>query len=164
MTGHVLRALGLAIVGMIVGETIVWFAVVTWNSISAWWMIVACALPLWAFAQTYLTASSQVPNRRAFRAVLAVLSAVAGGLTNYTSWVITARTWSADLIAPEHQGLLFQLLHPSVLPAFVENAGGASPPLEAGWLQYLLFGIAAGGGAFWWMTRAPRPAKAAPAS
>ena len=76
MTGHVLRALGLAAVGIIVGETIVWFAVVTWNSISAWWMIVACALPLWAFAQTYQIASSHVPSRRALRAVRTALSAV----------------------------------------------------------------------------------------
>jgi hypothetical protein len=164
MTSHILRALGLSLVGLMVGETIVWFAVSRWDSISAWWMIVACALPLWAFAQTYLTAGDQVPRKRAFRTILLLLSALVGGLTNYTSWVIASGTWSADVIAPEHQGFLFQMLHPWVLPALVDAGNSSSSmPLESGWIEYLLMGVAIGGGIFWWITR-PQPAAKSPAT
>jgi hypothetical protein len=162
MAKHILKAVSFGLLGLLLGCIIVKIAVSQWTSLNTMWINAAGILPLLGIAGAFGLARAELgPNRGAYRAICTVLAALLGSLGSYMAFVITSGTWFADRIPLEHQGLFFQLLHPGVLPTFVERSSSASSGTETTWLASLIIGFVVSPLIFLWFTRSPKTTSAA---
>ncbi len=146
-------AVALGIFGMLAGLLIEWGAVSTWTSLSTDWLFAALVLPALGLVGGFAFSQDKVESRGALRALLALTAIPLCGFSNFMAFIIASRTWFADAIPSEHQALLYQILHPDVLPEFSRtNSSHASSHSET-WLMYLIVGLIAGPLAFWFTSR-----------
>ena len=156
MGRHFLNAVGLGIVGILGACGVVYGAVSSWTTVSSHWINSGCVLPILGLTGGLALAEPSIGERRnALRWALIAAAVPLATVGNYLAWLITVRTWFADRIPAEHQGFLFQLTHPSVLPSFVEQRAGSSYASSETYLQYLLLGAVLGPIILWLTTRRP---------
>lgn len=138
---------------LILGCGIVYGAVSQWTNLSSRWISAGFVFPLLGLTfGMYWFENEVVDCRTRFRLALIPISAVLATAGNYLAWVITSRTWFAERIPAEHQGFLFQLMNPKVLPSFFER-GSSGSSSEQTWVAAIVVGLFAGPIAFWLMTR-----------
>lgn len=137
-------------VGVVVGSAIVLYAVSTWTSLSTHWINSGLVIPLLGLHLAFSQSTGELRGR--VRVGMMLIAAVMCTLGNYLAFVITSRTWFAEKIAPEHQGLFYQLTHPDVLPKFIER-GSSGSGSEQTWQMYVCLGLILGPLIFWYGTR-----------
>jgi predicted permease len=155
------NSIGLGILGLAIGCGVVFWAVSTWTELNTAWIDAACVVPLlFLIIGLAVQTTGDSPARRALRMALIPAAAVLGTAGNYLAYVITAHVWYNDKLPGGQQSLVFQLLHPGILPELTQRSS-SSASFQQGWLEYVVVGLVAGAFAFWYITRrmVPRPAK-----
>jgi hypothetical protein len=150
MFSKLMRAIVFGVLGIAIGDTIVYFAVSRWTSLDSMWINSGAVWPLIGLWAGYAMAESELGAARATLRRLLTLAAIplcAAG--NFLAFVITSRTWFAEQIAPEHRDLFYQLMHPDVLPGIYHRSAHGSSSLAWTWIGYLVMGLVVGPLVFW---------------
>lgn len=153
MFKYFLTSVALGILGLFIGTAITWTAVSTWTELNTNWIASAMIFPIFGLLGGLAIAEPHVAEHRGkFRALLALAAMPLCGFGNYLAFIITSRTWFGDRLPPESQSLVFQLMHPDIMPTFVHKSTSGSG-LEQSWLMYLIVGLLVGPLLLWWTSR-----------
>jgi hypothetical protein len=154
MLRNLLRATALGIAGLIIGCSVVWFGVSTWESISTRLIGIAMIFPLMGLLGGLLLASPEAETqRKTLRSFLFVVAILLGTLGNYLAFIIVSRTWSSDRLPAAHQSFAYQVTHPGVLPTLVRKSSFGKS--EESWMEYVLVGVVGSAFMFWIFTLEP---------
>ena len=146
-------SLTLALLGLVAGSLIVWFAVSTWTTLSTHWLHSALVMPTLGLIGGLALSDGKIGDSRGrLRGLLALVACPLCGFANYLAFVITSRTWFADQIPLDHQSLIGQLLNPDWLPAFSSRSSTYSSGSAETWLMSLVVGLVAGPVLVFWTT------------
>jgi hypothetical protein len=154
---HFLIAVALGVLGLVIGTLIAWGAVSTWTTLSTNWINSGMVWPTLGLDGGLALAGPHIgQNRGKLRAALMAVAMPLCGFANYLAFIITSRTWFSDRIPEDSQSLIYQIMHPDIMPTFVHTTSSSSHGLEQTWVTYLCIGLIAGPLIFFWSTR---PAK-----
>jgi hypothetical protein len=145
---------GLGVLGLAIGCGIVFFAVSRWTSLDSRWIESGFVGPLILLLLALaFVAPTGDPERGALRRALIPVAALLSMTGNYLAFVITSHVWYADRMPVGRRSLFYQLLHPGVLPTYVERSYPSGVSAGLSWVEQVVLGFVIGGIAFWWISR-----------
>jgi hypothetical protein len=145
---------GLGVLGLAIGCGIVFFAVSRWTSLDSRWIESGFVGPLILLLLALaFVAPTGDPDRGALRRALVPVAALLTAAGNYLAFVITSRVWYADRMPVGQRSVLYQLLHPGLLPRYVERSYPSSVGMEQTWKEQVILGLVIGVIGFWWLSR-----------